>query len=66
MPEPGITNVKAFAGGLVRFDSDRRRIWVGGQRLHHGLTGTFLAVAGIALMAHDWHDRSYWFQRGFQ
>jgi hypothetical protein len=33
---------------LVGFDTERRRLWVGGQRLHHGLTGTALAGAGLA------------------
>ena len=70
----------------------RRRLWIRGQRCHHGATGTLVAmtavlglvaaqapqpkagsearplvaliVAGGALMAHDWKDRSVWFQRG--
>ena len=29
-------------------DPGRRRIWVGGQRLHHGLTGLAVAGAGLA------------------
>jgi hypothetical protein len=33
---------------LVGFDRERRRLWVGGQRLHHGLTGAGLAGAGLA------------------
>ena len=70
---------------LIGIDLERRRIWVGGQRLHHGVTGIAVAGAGLAglavrrfttrgglewalvgtaLMAHDWHDRSVWFQRG--
>ena len=28
------------------------------------LTG--LVAAGGALMAHDWHDRTVWFSRGWQ
>ncbi len=32
---------------LLGFDPERRRIWVGGQRLHHGLTGAGLAGAGL-------------------
>jgi hypothetical protein len=32
---------------LLGFDPARRRLWVGGQRLHHGLTGTALAGAGV-------------------
>jgi hypothetical protein len=76
-----------YAGGLIEYDADRRRVWVGGQRLHHGLTGALVATAGLAglaaqrvsprgslevallgsmLMAHDWHDRTHWFERGYQ
>jgi hypothetical protein len=68
-------------------DPQLRRVWVGGQRLHHGLTGVAVVTAGLAqlatgraeasraiawtlaggfLMAHDWKDRSVWFQRGPQ
>ena len=60
------TDIRKLAGGLVTYDSRRRRVWVCGQRLHHGLTGLFLAGAGMALMAHDWRDRSVWFARGRQ
>ena len=52
--------------GVVRYDDVRKRVWVGSQRLHHGLVGTVLAAAGVALMAHDWHDRGVWFARGPQ
>jgi hypothetical protein len=55
--------VHELAHGAIRYDAKRRRVWVCGQRLHHGLTGLFLAGAGMALMAHDWHDRSIWFDR---
>jgi hypothetical protein len=70
---------------FVTVDFGRRRLWVGGQRVHHGATGIVLAAAGIAgiaarrmttrgglewtllgtaLIAHDWHDRAHWFERG--
>jgi hypothetical protein len=55
--------VLELAKGIVRYDKRRRRLWVCGQRLHHGLTGVLLAGAGMALMAHDWDDRSIWFDR---
>jgi len=55
---------RRYARGLVRYDSVQHRVWVGGHRLHHGLTGVFLAGTGLALMAHDWRDRSYWFRIG--
>jgi hypothetical protein len=72
---------------VLGIDPELRRVWVGGQRLHHGLTGIAVASAGLAklatgrtettraiawalvggaLMAHDWKDRSVWFQRGSQ
>jgi hypothetical protein len=71
----------------IHYDAGRRRLWILGQRCHHGATGvvvaglvaaglaatrvgiragvTLLTTAGI-LMAHDWHDRSLWFSRGWQ
>ena len=36
---------------LVRIDLERRRLWIGGQRVHHGATGIVLAAAGIAGLA---------------
>ena len=69
----------------LRYDAVRRRVWLFGQRCHHGATGTVLALAalgalvshrlsprgtatlaatGSLLMAHDWKDRSLWFERG--
>ena len=71
---------------VIRFDPQRVRVWVAGQRLHHGATGVCLVgaaaarlvsrrrsarplawiVAGSAMAAHDWKDRSVWFQRGAQ
>jgi hypothetical protein len=56
---------RTYAVGLVRYDAERRRVWIGGQRLHHGLTGALLTAAGIALMVHDRRDRSIWFKPGF-
>lgn len=49
---------------LIGYDLQRRRIWLCGQRMHHGLTGALLALAGTALMLHDWKDHGIWFQRG--
>ena len=73
----------------LEYDALHRRLWIGGQRLHHGATGSLVAAlacaalltvqvkgasgmrplvamvaAGGALMAHDWKDRSLWFERG--
>lgn len=71
----------------VGFDTELRRVWIGGQRLHHGASGVAVlcagvagvlagrtdgrraiawALAGSAMIAHDWKDRSIWFQRGAQ
>jgi acyl dehydratase len=62
----------------LHYDAARRRVWIFGQRCHHGATGALLVGAGVvagsatllasgtALMVHDWHDRSIWFQRGWQ
>ncbi|MDX6689046.1 MAG: hypothetical protein QOG15_503 [Solirubrobacteraceae bacterium] len=53
----------------IYYDRVRRRVWVYGQRLHHGATGTLLTLAGaigVGLMAHDWKDRAVWFARGPQ
>jgi hypothetical protein len=44
-------SVKAYAGGLVRYDAQRRRVWLGGQRLHHGLTGVLVVGVGVAGLA---------------
>ncbi len=71
----------------IHIDAHRRRLWILGQRCHHGATGAVMAAAATAglaatrvgmragvtllttaglLMAHDWHDRSLWFARGWQ
>lgn len=36
---------------LVGYDPDLRRLWIGGQRLHHGATGVALAGLAIASLA---------------
>jgi hypothetical protein len=77
-------------GRLVEYDALRRRLWILGQRCHHGAGGSILAAAaclalitepalakpvvapssavalaaGALMMAHDWEDRSIWFERG--
>jgi hypothetical protein len=71
----------------IHYDRAVRRLWIRGQRCHHGATGALLAAGGVVglvaaklsapalagvlatggvLMAHDWHDRSLWFARGWQ
>ena len=70
----------------IEYDALRHRLWILGQRCHHGATGALLtscavlgaaagprrlgrivplAAAGTLLMAHDWKDRSFWFERGY-
>ena len=39
---------------LVTYDAARRRVYLCGRRLHHGLTGAALATIGLVLM---WDDR---------
>jgi hypothetical protein len=36
---------------VLGFDPELRRVWVGGQRLHHGLTGVAVATAALAQLA---------------
>ena len=57
----------------LHYDRRRRRLWIRGQRCHHGATGALLTgigavamAAGSVLMAHDWKDRPLWFARGWQ
>ena len=50
----------------LHYDRRRRRLWIRGQRCHHGATGVLLAATGLLLMAHDWKDRAIWFARGWQ
>jgi hypothetical protein len=35
----------------LHYDPALRRLWIHGQRWHHGTTGTLLAVAGLAGLA---------------
>lgn len=41
---------------LVSYDANRRRVYLCGRRLHHGLTGAALATIGLVLMWDDRHD----------
>jgi hypothetical protein len=50
----------------LHLDRNRRRLWILGQRLHHGAVGALLVGLGAALMAHDRKDRSLWFRPGWQ
>ncbi len=57
----------------LHYDRRLRRVWIRGQRCHHGATGAVLATfgaiavaAGGLLMVHDRKDRALWFERGWQ
>lgn len=62
---PALIRIHAHANGP--------RLYVGGQRVHHGATGCVLVafgrrhrallVAALALIAHDAHDWRAWFAR---
>ncbi len=36
---------------LVHYDAMRRRLWIAGQRCHHGATGALLTAAAGTLLA---------------
>lgn len=55
--------INSSMGRVIRYDTERRRLWICGRRVHHGLTGLVLAATGFLLMVHDWQDRSHWFGR---
>ena len=41
---------------LLMYDGPRRRLWIAGQRCHHGATGALLtAGAALGLAAARWH-----------
>jgi hypothetical protein len=45
---PAITTSK-----LVEYDGARRRLWILGQRCHHGAAGALVAAAALANLAVD-------------
>jgi len=49
----GLTAMNPWKVGnrIVGVDPELRRVWVGGQRLHHGLTGIAVASASLASLA---------------
>jgi hypothetical protein len=70
----------AYARRVVEYDAMRRRLWIFGQRCHHGAAGTLvagaavligrersrlaLALTGSVLMLHDRKDLPIWFELG--
>lgn len=48
--------MNAQTRSLVHYDATRRRLWIAGQRCHHGATGAVLAgVAAAGLAASRLH-----------
>ena len=41
---------------ILHIDTDKRRVWICGLRVHHGLVGLGAAIVGAALMVHDRKD----------
>lgn len=52
-----------MAAVVVRPYPQGRRVWVFGQRLHHGTVGLVLTLLGVALAAHDRRDWRCWLAR---
>lgn len=62
-------------GVTVRSYPEGPRVWVAGQRVHHGASGLGLAaaalafrrhrlcLAALAVVVHDLHDWRVWFSR---
>ena len=40
---------------MIAYDWPRKRMYLFGRRLHHGLTGAVFVAVGMGLM---WHDRA--------
>jgi hypothetical protein len=39
--------------GLLHYDALRRRLWIRGQRCHHGAAGSLVAAIGFVAVASD-------------
>ena len=79
---PASRHLRSARHKAIEYDAVRRRLWVFGQRCHHGGAGALLTCVALAaasrsgrqaftlaatgglLMAHDWKDRTMWFERG--
>lgn len=48
---------------FVYYDSHRRRVYVLGRHIHHGLDGLMLIVVGLGLVIHDIHDWPFFPER---
>jgi hypothetical protein len=45
--------IKQSARKLVEYDALRRRVWILGQRCHHGATGSVVALAACLALLSD-------------
>lgn len=41
---------------MLRYCPNKKRVWVLGKRIHHGLVGVALIGVGVALAIHDRKD----------
>ena len=48
------------------FDRTKKRLWIRGQRIHHGAVGFILALVGCVMAIHDVRDIFKWFKKGEQ
>jgi hypothetical protein len=48
---------------LLHIDRRLRRVWVCGQRIHHGAVGAGMVCLGTLLCLHDKRDLRDWFRR---
>jgi len=44
-------SLATLPGRLLAYDAAQRRVWIMGQRCHHGATGAVLTVAGVGGLA---------------
>lgn len=45
---------------VIQAEDGGRRLFIGGLRCHHGLTGCVVVALGIAMIWHDRHDWRVW------
>jgi hypothetical protein len=53
---PPVVDNRHVQQSLLTYDGAKRRLWIGGQRCHHGATGALLtASAALGFAAARWH-----------
>jgi hypothetical protein len=48
---------------LWHWDHETNRVWVCGQRVHHGALGLLITGVGVLCMIHDRRDLKQWLHR---